>query len=293
MAKASEGLPKDPLVSKASHYLGVCYMQQAKPNYAAASEAFAQALADQKLEIRDESLINLGWCQFMQARSTEADPAAQKKLYQQSRETLTDYVKSYPQGSSVDQALFFSGEIEYSLGNSKQAIDLYEQLIKNKSLASSSWKSDAQYALGVAYEQLKQDAQARTVYEAFLNDNREHRLRSKVALRLADILLRTGAPAEAEKLFAASGCGGWTAGGLCHVAIGTIAGRARQVSRCFQDVRTNGGEVSTIGACGHCQAFPLGKCISGQANIQKPPRCSVLCSPAKAIKVRKLRICWP
>lgn len=191
---------KDPLASKASHYLGVCLMQQAKPDYAAASEAFAQALSDQKLEIRDESLINLGWCQFMQARGSESDPAAQKKLYQQSRETLTDYVKNFPQGSSVDQALFFSGEIEYSLGNSKQAIDLYEQLIKNKALASSSWKADAQYALGVAHEQMKQDTQAKALYEAFLNDNKEHRLRSKVSLRLADILLRTGAPAEAEKM---------------------------------------------------------------------------------------------
>ena len=191
---------KDPLASKASHYLGVCYMQQAKPDYAAASQAFAQALADNKLEIRDESLINLGWCQFMQGRATEGDATAQKKLYQQSRETLTDYVKSYPQGSSVDQALFFSGEIEYSLGNAKQAIDLYEQLIKNKALANSSWKADAQYALGVAYEQLKQDPQARSIYEAFLSDNREHRLRSKVALRLADVLLRSGAPAEAEKM---------------------------------------------------------------------------------------------
>ena len=191
---------KDPLASKASHYLGVCYMQQAKPDYAAASEAFAQALADANLDIRDESLINLGWCQFMQARATEADPAAQKKLYQQSRETLTDYVKTFPQGSSVDQALFFSGEIEYSLGNAKQAIELYEQLIKNKALATSSWRADAQYALGVAHEQLKQDPQAKAIYESFLNDNREHRLRSKVALRLADVLLRSGAPAEAEKM---------------------------------------------------------------------------------------------
>lgn len=198
---------KDPLASKASHYLGVCYMQQAKPDYAAASQAFAQALGDQKLEIRDESLINLGWCQFMQARGQEADPAAQKKLYQQARETLTDYVKNFPQGSSVDQALFFSGEIEYSLGNSKQAIDLYEQLIKNKSLANSSWKADAQYALGVAHEQVKQDPQARAIYETFLNDNKEHRLRSKVSLRLADILLRSGAPAEAEKMLQQAAAG--------------------------------------------------------------------------------------
>ncbi len=192
--------PKDPLASKASHYLGVCYMQQAKPNYAAASEAFAVAYADDKLDIRDESLINLGWCQFMQARAAEGDAAAQKKLYQQSRESLSEYIKNYPQGSSVDQALFFSGEIEYSIGRSKQAIDLYEQLIKSKSLATSTWKSDAQYALGVAYEQLKQDAQARALYEDFLKENREHRLRNKVALRLADILLRTGEPAEAEKM---------------------------------------------------------------------------------------------
>ncbi len=183
----------DPLASKASHYLGVCYMQQAKPDYAAASEAFAQALADEKLEIRDESLINLGG-----ASSCKVGPRRRcrcsKETLPTSARTLTDYVKSYPQGSSVDQALFFSAEIEYSLGNSKQAIDLYDQLIKNKALANSSWRADAQYALGVAYEQLKQDSQARTIYEAFLADNREHRLRSKVALRLADVLLRSGAP---------------------------------------------------------------------------------------------------
>ncbi|MGN6546529.1 MAG: tetratricopeptide repeat protein, partial [Aureliella sp.] len=112
--KLLKDFPKDPLASKASHYLGVCYMQQAKPDYAAASTAFARALSDPKLDVRDESLINLGWCQFMQARSKpessnpENGPEA-RKLLEQARETLTDYIKTYPQGGSIDKALFFSG----------------------------------------------------------------------------------------------------------------------------------------------------------------------------------------
>ncbi|MCC6510128.1 MAG: tetratricopeptide repeat protein, partial [Pirellulaceae bacterium] len=198
--KLLKEFPKDPLASKASHYLGVCFMQQAKPDYAAASAAFAKALTDAKLDIRDESLINLGWCQFMEARANEGDQARQKKQFQQARETLTDYVKNFPQGGSVDQALFFSGEIEYSLGNAQQAVNLYEQLIKAKPLAGSSWRADAQYALGVAYEQLKQDALARQTYETFLAEHKDSPLHGKVSLRLADVLLRSGAAAESEKL---------------------------------------------------------------------------------------------
>ncbi len=258
-------------------------MQQAKPDYAEASQAFAQALADQKLEIRDESLINLGWCQFMQARATEADPAAQKKLYQQSRETLTDYVKSYPQGSSVDQALFFSGEIEYSLGNSKQAIDLYEQLIKNKTLASSTWKADAQYALGVAYEQMKQDGQAKGIYETFLSDNREHRLRNKVALRLADILLRTGAPAEAEKLLqqAAAADDRWQTMPCCDLvnrwqSKGSSLKPRRCSSKWWRSFRNRNMQVQPS-----CR---LVKCIFDPANTPKPPNCLQQCWRVKAIK---------
>lgn len=192
--------PKDPLASKASHYLGVCYMQQGKPDYAAASEAFARALADPKLDVRDESLINLGWCQFMQARSQPENEAQARKLYEQSRETLTDYIKSHPQGGSIDQALFFSGEIEYALGNPKRAIQYYEQLTDSKFLINSSWRPDAQYALGVAFEQLKQDEKARGAYEKFLKENADHRLIGKVTLRLADVWLRMGNAVEAEKL---------------------------------------------------------------------------------------------
>ncbi len=192
--------PKDPLASKASHYLGVCFMQQAKPNYGAAADAFARALSDKKLDIRDESLINLGWCQFMQGRASEQDGKAQEKLFAQARSTLSDYIKEYPQGSSVDQALFFTGEIEYSLGNSKKAIEYYEQLLKAKSLANSSWRADATYALGVSQEQLKQLAEAKATYEKFLADNPSHRLSSKVSVRLADLLLRENNAAEAEKL---------------------------------------------------------------------------------------------
>jgi tetratricopeptide (TPR) repeat protein len=172
-------------------------MQQAKPDYAAASAAFAKALSDSKLDVRDESLINLGWCQFMQAREADGDEPAQRKLLTQARETFADYIKSYPQGATIDQALFFTGEIEYSLGNPKKAIEYHDQLIKAKSLVNSKWRPDAEYAVGVALEQLKQDEHAREYYENFLKEYPENKLRDKVSLRLADVLLRTGKPGEA------------------------------------------------------------------------------------------------
>jgi TolA-binding protein len=198
--KLLKDYPKDPLASKASHYLGVCYMQQSKPDYAAASAAFARALSDAKLDVRDESLINLGWCQFMQARSQVDNQAEARKLYEQARETLSEYIKTYAQGGSIDQALFFSGEIEYALGNPQKAIEFYEHLIDSKALVNSSWRSDAEYALGVALEQLKQDDRAGADYERFMKEHANHRLVGKVTLRLADLWLRTGKAAEAEKL---------------------------------------------------------------------------------------------
>lgn len=192
--------PSDPLASKASHYLGVCYMQQAKPDYSAAATSFAKAMGDAKLDVRDESLINLGWCEFMLAREAAADSPDQRKLLKQALDTFAEYIKSYPQGATIDQALFFSGEIEFSLGNAKKAVEYHEQLIKAKQLANSKWRPDAQVAVGVALEELKQDEAAREIYQNFLKEVPENKLRGKVTLRLADLLLRTGKPAEAEQL---------------------------------------------------------------------------------------------
>ena len=50
--------PKHPMAADAAHYLGVCYMQQETPDYAAAATAFGRALQKPKYDLREESLAN-------------------------------------------------------------------------------------------------------------------------------------------------------------------------------------------------------------------------------------------
>ena len=71
--------PKNPMASKAAHYLGVCYMQQENPDYAKAADAFARALKDKTYDLREESLANQGWCLY--ASGSEGD-VNRKKLEQ-------------------------------------------------------------------------------------------------------------------------------------------------------------------------------------------------------------------
>ncbi len=63
--------PKDPIVSKAHHYLGVCYLRSMPPLYDEAIKSFEMALVDKTLEVREESLFNLGWCLYVQGRDAE------------------------------------------------------------------------------------------------------------------------------------------------------------------------------------------------------------------------------
>ncbi len=66
-----EKYPNEPYATKAAHYLGVCYMQQAKPDYPAACDAFRLSVKDAASDLREESLVNLGWCEFAAAGSGE------------------------------------------------------------------------------------------------------------------------------------------------------------------------------------------------------------------------------
>jgi cellulose synthase operon protein C len=200
--KLLKEFPRDPLANRARHYLGVCYMQLETPDYAKAAEAFTQSLGDKKLEEREETLVYLGWCQLMMAREASAEGPQQRMALEQARMTLTEFLKSYPQGNHLDQALFYLGEIEFALGRPERAVEHYDQLLKSKSLTRSSLRADALYALGVAYEQMQDAAQAQTAYSSFLQQFPQHRLVYEVRLRMAELLLRSGKAAEAERRFA-------------------------------------------------------------------------------------------
>lgn len=198
--KLLKEFPNDPLASKAWHYLGICYTRIQPADLEGAIEAFTNSLKDQKLDVREESLIHLSWSQFTRARSEQAGSAEQKQGFEQAKSSLTTFLSSYGSSSFSDQALFYLGEIEYSLGDTKRSIAYYNKLLTDKRFEDSKLLTDARYALAVAYEEEDRASQAAKQYKLFLESNPDHRLASEVRVRLADIYLKDNQAAEAEEL---------------------------------------------------------------------------------------------
>lgn len=198
--KLIKQFPKDPLISKAWHYLGVCYIQLDTPDYAKAIGAFTKALDDSKLEVREEALINLCWCLFNRARDAEEGSSAQRRGLEEAKSRFQKFLSQYRDGTYVDQALFYLGEIEYALGNTQRAVGHYRSLLESRALAKSALRPDARYAIAVAYEELNDQSRANREYQAFLRDHGDHRLGAEVRLRLADLKLGENKAFEAEEL---------------------------------------------------------------------------------------------
>ncbi len=198
--KLLDEFPDDPLASKAWHYLGICYTQLEEPDYGAAAGAFEHALQDEQLEVREESLINLSWCLFSQARASKPGSAEQLKGLGQARERLTDFLKNYSQGSYLDQAYFYLGEIEYSLGEIEKSIPYYQKLLETPALQKSNLRPGGLYSIAVAHEEAQQAPQATKRFQQFLSEYPQHALASEVTVRLADLLLKQDKLDEAASL---------------------------------------------------------------------------------------------
>ncbi|MEM7558477.1 MAG: tetratricopeptide repeat protein, partial [Planctomycetota bacterium] len=196
--KLLERYPNDPLASKASHYLGVSYIQTQA--YTKAVQALQGALKDRKLDVREETLVNLGWCQFTLARSEQPESAAQKRGFAQAKQTLEAFSKDYPRSDFLDQSFFYLGEIEYTLGNPGKAIGFYRRLLEDRKYRKSPLRADAQYALAVAYEEQKDTRNALANFQAFLDEHPDHRLAGEVSVRQADLMLASGQTDEAVAL---------------------------------------------------------------------------------------------
>ncbi len=201
--KLVKEFPTHPQASTAWHHLGVCNLQRKEPDYASAIKSFSEALKDKKLEIREESLINLSWALYTKARQSEAGSKEQQAGLEQARERMTEFLKGYGDGGYVDQALFYLGDIEHLLGDRKKSIAYFKKFLETKSLNESNLRPDAMYALAVAYEEEQQLTEANRRFTTFLAEYPQHRLANEVRLRAADLLLKDNKPAEAEKLLAA------------------------------------------------------------------------------------------
>ncbi|MFK7735333.1 MAG: tetratricopeptide repeat protein [Pirellulaceae bacterium] len=199
-SKLLDEFPDHPLASKASHYLGVSYIQAQE--YDKAITAFKRALKDSKLKVREESLINLSWCLFTQARTAPIGSTSQKTGFRDAKKQLNEFMSQYAKGDFADQALFYLGEIEYTQGNARKAVSYYSKLLADPRFKKSKLLADAQYAIAVAYEEQKDPRNARKSYERFLAAHSDHRLVQEVRVRLADLLLADNNAAEAQAILA-------------------------------------------------------------------------------------------
>ncbi len=178
--------PDDPMASKAAHYLGVCYMQQENPDYVAAANAFRKALKDPKYDLREESLVNHGWCLY--AASGDA-PNRDAKRLRESLKTFATLSREFPKSKFKDRAIFYSAEAAYGLGEAKQAVKFYDQLLAMPNAKDSPLRCDALYARGVAYEDLGQTEKAVASFQQLLSTCDRADLIADVHLRIGDVAI--------------------------------------------------------------------------------------------------------
>jgi TolA-binding protein len=191
--------PSDPLAPRASHYLGVCYMQLPTPDYAAAANAFEKALKNDQYSLREESLSNLGWCLYAVA----SDPEQPKpERFNDAIATFKQLIDQFPTSKFADRAMFYQGEALYAQGKPREAIAQYDALLDSRSGKDSSMRCDAIYAKGVALEDLKEYDRAIEAYRQMLSQCGDDPLTEAVRFRLAEVLILQQKPEEAERIFA-------------------------------------------------------------------------------------------
>ncbi len=190
--------PSDTLASSARHFLGVCYLQQEKPDYIAAIEQFRLSLQDTELKQREDSLVNLGWSLYQQGMAAEGN--ARKQALSESAKVLTALIEKYPDGSFADKAMYYAGEAESRLGNFDKAISHYSQLLQNRSMDTSAVRPDAMFGLAVTYDEQMQPKLAKENYDSFLAKYASHPLSREVRLRAAEIALKDDQVDQAVQL---------------------------------------------------------------------------------------------
>ncbi len=199
--KLLKDFPKDPLSSKARHYLGLCYLRVEAPDYELAAKYLRSALEDKNLEVREEALVELG--RALSQGAIQADGNAKKQKYEEASKVFATFLESYGDGSYADQALYYAGEAEFQLGRFDRAANLFRRLTDMPAMAKSALRPDAIFSLGVVYEEQKQAKLAVESYEAFLKSYPKNRLVQDVRLRLAEQLIATDKPLEAVVHFEA------------------------------------------------------------------------------------------
>ena len=147
-----------------------------------------------EFELREDTYLNLGWCQYSLA------VAGEREQYAQAVETFTKLQSANPDGKYVDQSLFFQAESLYALDKKKEAALAYGKLVTAH--PESKLRCDALYAVGVTLEEMGQWQQAAKAYDMFLADCAKSDLMTEVRMRKAETILQQGDAKAAEGLFA-------------------------------------------------------------------------------------------
>lgn len=190
--KFLKNFPSDPLTPKAQHYLGVCQLQL--KNYPAATSAFEAVVQKYpKFELLEESLFDLGTCQYAVARGGKTEQ------YAEAAKSFRALLDKFPASKHGEEALFYRGEALYAADHKAEAAKAYGQLVKQ--FANSKWRGEALYAWGVAEEELGNGREATQRYEDYLKEFGQQPTAADVKLRLAEAVLKGGDAAKAATLF--------------------------------------------------------------------------------------------
>lgn len=195
--------PADPLAGKAWHYLGVCYSEMKPPKLDLAIAAFENSLKQSKLDIRDETLIRVAESIFTLARDGQQAGRAQEKRLSAAKGHLLEFLNKYGDRGSADRALFYLGEIEYALGDTRRSISYHRKLLSDDKFKDSKLRPSARYAVAVAYEEREDFRLAEDSYRSFITEFSQHQLSDEVRVRLADILIRGNKHRQAAELLGA------------------------------------------------------------------------------------------
>ena len=182
----------DPLVPKAKHYLGVCLLQTGE--YSRASTILKELTkTDPKHDQIEETYINLGWSHYMLGAQGDAG------RLQEAADVFFSYVRQFPEGDLVDQALFYQGESLYQAGKVEKAVEIFQQMVEEH--GDSSLRAEGLYALATSRQEIGQRVAAVKNLKAFLKKYDDHVLVGDVSFRLAHAYQQDGELAKAAEYF--------------------------------------------------------------------------------------------
>lgn len=187
--------PKSPRLMRAQFYLGVCYRQAAQYENAVASlQKVVKGMEENpKFALGEDTLLHLGGAYFSIAQKggpkSESATASAGKAF-------NTIVETYPTGNYIDQALYFSGEAYYQLGESQKALKAYSEFVNKH--PKSKLRASGLYALGVTYQESESYEQAEKVYTTFLNEFPSNQLANEIRLRKGETFLFRGLAAKKD-----------------------------------------------------------------------------------------------